>query len=265
VVRPSSVLRDLGGATRLLILVELTRRPTRRLKDLAPSLEMTVAGASEYVRAMAREGLVQTTGGEYRATMKGVEFLQGHFRDLREFVERSSKEVAIIDVTAAVAGADLEAGDPVGLFMEAGMLTAYPRRSSPSHGVAVTPAHKGQDVAVRDLEGIVRLHPGRVSIWRIPSVRDGGTRRLRTRPRSPAGAVVAVADLVAEVAARKLGLAVDIRYAPVAASIEAAQRGRDVLLLCAEEGVSSAVASIEEANAALQEKIPYAITGVGTG
>jgi len=259
----SRVLRDLGGSTRLLILLEMTRRRTHRLKDLAPSLGMTVQGVSEYVRAMAREGLVQASSGEYRPTIKGVDFLHEHFRELREFVERSAKEVALIDVTAAVAGADVRAGDAVGLFMERGALRAYPRRSSPSQGIAAADARSGDDLGVRDLQGIVRLHPGRISIWRIPSIRDGGTRRLGPRARAPRGAVVAAADLVSEVAARKLRLAVEIRYAPVAASVEAAQRGQDVLLLCSEEGVADAVTAIEEANAALQEKIPYAISTAG--
>ena len=257
---PAKVLRDLGGATRLLILLELTRRRTQRLKDLAPQLGMTVQGVSEYMRAMAREGLVQVSGGEYRPTMKGVDFLHENFRDLREFVEHSTKDMVLVDVTAAVAGADLRAGDEVGLFMERGLLHAYPRRASSSRGIATGAARKGEDVAVRDLQGIVQLHPGRISIWRLPSVREGGSRRLHGKDRRRRSEVVAVADTVAEVAARKLGLRVDIRFAPIPAAIEAAQRGEDVLLLCSEEGVAAAVASIEEANAALQEKIPYAIS-----
>lgn len=261
---PARVLRDLGSSTRLLILLELTRRRTQRLRDLAPQLGMTVQGASEYVRAMAREGLVRVIGGEYRATVKGVDYLHENFQALRDFVDLSAKDVSIIDVTAAVAGAAVARGDPVGLFMENGELVAYPRRASPSKGIAVHAAARGEDLGVRGLQGIVRLRPGRISIRRIPSIREGGTRHLGDpRKHSASGDVVAVTDAVAAVAARKLGLAVDIRYAAVAASIEAAQRGRNVLLLCSEEVVADAVAAIEDANAGLQEKIPYAISGVG--
>jgi putative transcriptional regulator len=225
---------------------------------------MTIQGASDYVRAMAREGLVHVVGGEYRATVKGVEYLHENFQALREFVDLSAKDVSIIDITAAVAGATVARGDPVGLFMEKGELVAFPRRASPSRGIAVHAAARGEDLGVRGLEGIVRLRPGRISIRRIPSIREGGTRHLGgARKLSTSGGVVAVTDAVSTVAARKLGLPVDIRYAPVAASIEAAQRGLDVLLLCSEEGVADAVAAIEDANAGLQEKIPYAISGVG--
>jgi putative transcriptional regulator len=260
VAASAGVLRDLGSATRLLILLELTRRRTPKLKLLAPTLGMTVQGVSEYVRAMAREGLVSAVGGEYRATVKGVGYLHEHFQRLREFVDASAKDVAIIDITAAVAGEPIRSGAEVGLFMESGQLRAYPGRSSPSRGIAARAAVRGEDVPVRQLHGIVQLRPGRISIWRLPSAREGGSRRLRGRPPRHKNTLVAVADVVADVTARKLRLPVDIRFAAVPASIEAAQRGRDVLLLCADEGVAPAVSAIEEANGQAASKIPYDIS-----
>ncbi len=89
------ILRDLAGSTRLLILLELTTHRPRYLKDLAAKLGMTVQGVSEYMRAMAREGLVESTAGGYRATVKGVSYLHEHFVELKEFTDRAAKDMPI--------------------------------------------------------------------------------------------------------------------------------------------------------------------------
>src|SRR2546422_5499465 len=98
------LLRDVREGTKLLLLLELTSRRHSRLKGLADKLDMTVAGVSEYVKAMEEEGLAHRVGGEYRATRRGVEFLQERFRTLRAFVESSAREMAIIEQVVAIAG-----------------------------------------------------------------------------------------------------------------------------------------------------------------
>lgn len=249
------LLRDVREGTKLLLLLELTGRRHTRLKGLAEKLDLTVAGVSEYVKAMEGEGLVQHIGGEYRATKKGIEFLQDRFRTLRAFVESSAREMAIIDETAALAGEDLREGDRVGLFMETGTLVAR-RRASPSHGTAAIAAKRGEVVRVRGLEGIVDLRPGKVAIARLagPKVSLESGRRLLHRLRPD---VVAVLDLRGKAFAAKLAVDHPIEFAVVPAAVEAAQRGLTVLLFCPEDRVTEVVAGIEEANARSEDKIPY--------
>ncbi len=238
----------------LLLLYEVTSRRHSRLKGLAEKLDMTVAGASEYVKAMEKDGLIRRAGGEYRATKKGVEFLQERFRALRSFVETSARDLAIIDQAVALSAAEFQEGDRVGLFMEHGGLVAR-RRPSPSTGLAVNAAKRGEPVWVRNLEGIVELRPGKVSIVRVTarSPGDGAHRALRrVRPD-----LVAVLDVQAKVIAAKLAVKPSIEFAAVAGTIEAAQRGLRVLLLCPEGRVAEVVAAIEEANARSEDKIPY--------
>ena len=248
------ILRDVREGTKLLLLLEVTSRRYSRLKGLAEKLDLTVAGVSEYVKAMDKEGLVQHVGGEYRATKKGVEFLQERFRALRSFVETSAKEMTIIDRTVALAAEDLAEGEPVGLFMEKGALIAR-RRRSPSRGVAATAAKRGQPVWIRSLEGIVELRPGKVSIARLTAKSTlEGARRLARRVRPEA---VAVLDVQGKAFAAKLAVEPVLEFAVVAATIEAAQRGLNVFLLCPEAQVAEVVAAIEESNARSEDKIPY--------
>ncbi len=248
------LLRDVRESTMILLLYEVTSGRHSRLKGLAEKLDMTVAGASEYVKAMEKEGLVRRVAGEYRATKKGVEFLQEGLRALRTFVESSSRDVSIIDQTVALAAEDLREGDRVGLFMEKGSLTAK-KKGSPSSGIATASARKGEAVWVRELEGIGALQPGKISIARVTARARADVARGLVRRRS--GAVVAVLDVQAKAIAAKLAVTPGIEFAVVPASIEAAQRGRDVLLFCPEERVAEVVAAIESANARSEDKIPY--------
>jgi len=95
-----------------------------------------------------------------------------------------------------------------------------------------------------------------------------GTRR-RTPPsskrllRETRGFVVAALDPAGLVAARELGLRPRIEFGAVPATVEAAERGVDVLLLLPEERAMEAIQAIEAANARLEDKIPYESVALG--
>ncbi len=255
------LLRDLRESTRLLFLYEVVTNRHTRLRTIADRLGMTVQGASEYMHGLDRDGLLTIVDGEYRAT-KGVEFLLRNLRELRSFVEQASRSMAFVEATAALAGAPIHRGDRVGLFMEDGQLVAYPNRPSPSTGIADEEAAKGQDVAVRNLEGIVALHPGRITILRVPSLRNGGAKAIdpakgRKALRRAGRSVVAAMEVSGIAGARALGLRPRIEFAVLPATLEAAERGVDVLLVVPEERAAEAVQAIEAANAKLEDKIPY--------
>lgn len=248
------LLRDIREGTRLLLLHAVTTRRVSRLKGLADQLGISVAGVSEYVKAMEKDGLIRKVGGEYRATQAGVEFLQERFRALRSFVESSSRGMALIDETVAIARDSFREGDTVGLFMENGTLVAR-RKASPSTGVAARTTRKGAAVRVRNLEGIVALRPGKVTVARMGS-RTTST-RARSRLRTVRRDAVAILDAHGRAVADRLGVARLIEFGAIPATVEAAQRGLDVLLLCPEERVAEVVAALEDANLRSEEKIPY--------
>jgi len=257
-----NLLRDLGESTRLLILLETSTRHHAVQRTIAEAVGMTVQGVSEYLRSMEDAGLIQVVDGEYRPTIEGIRVLQERFRELRDFVERTSKGISIIDVTAAIAGAKIERAATVGLFMEGGDLVAYPGRASPSRGRAVTGGEKGEDTGIAQLEGIVALSPGRISLLRIPSIVDGGSRRVdlaraREALRKVDASVVAILDTPAKALATRLHIRPDIRFAAIPASIDAAERGLGVALILPEDRVAGAVVAIEGANERLAGKITY--------
>lgn len=262
------ILRDLRESTRLLFLYEVTTKRHTRLRTIAEQLGMTIQGASDYAHDLQRLGFLAVVEGEYRATKKGVAHLQDRFLELRSFVDRAGREMALVETTAAIAGGAVRRGDPVGLFMEDGYLVAHPGRASPSTGVAGHDASKGDDVPVRSLEGIVGLHPGRVVVARIPGIAEGGVRAIRPAAAKKIlarcrGFAVASHDVTGIVAARRLGLTARIEFGLPAAVIEAAERGVDVLLLVPEQRAAEAVQAIETANARLEDKIPYESVALG--
>ncbi len=262
-----NVLRDLRESTRVLFLHEVTANRHTRLRTIAERLGMTVQGASEYAHGLEADGLLVLVGGEYRATKKGIDVLQSRLRELRAFVDQASRSTAFVETTMALAGAAVDRGDRVGLVMEGGYLVAYPGRGSTSVGVAVEDATKGEDVAVRNLEGIVALGPGRITIARVPASRpsarrigpDSG-RRILEKCR---GAVVATMDVEGLMAARRLRLRIRIEFAPLAGTVAAAERGLDVLLLVPESRATEAIDAIEAANARREDKIPYESVALG--
>ena len=256
-----NVLRDLRETTRILFLHEVTASRHTRLRTIAERLGMTVQGASDYAHDLEADGLLVLAGGEYKATKKGIDFLQAGLRELRAFVEQASRSTGFVETTTALAAAPVRRGDRVGLFMEDGYLVARPSRPSSSVGIATEDADKGEDVAVRELEGIVTLKPGRITLARIPASRAAARRvsaetgrRLARRSR---GALVATMDVEGFTAARRLNLHPRIEFAPLAGTVAAAERGLDVLLLVPEERVAEAVQAIEAANARREDKIPY--------
>jgi putative transcriptional regulator len=260
------LFRNLRMSTRLLFLYEITTSRHTRLRTIAERLGMTVQGTSEYAHSLIADGLLSSVGGEYRATKKGIEFLHDRLRELREFVDQAGREMAFVETTAAIAGTSIGRGAKVGLFMEDGVLVAHAGRASPSSGIAAHEASRGDIVAVRDLEGIVALRPGRVLIGRIRSGALGrrlptsGTGRLVRRSKT---AVVAALDVVGLVAAKELGLKPRIEFGVLPATVEAAERGLDVILVLPEERAAEAIRAIEEANKKLEDQIPFESVTLG--
>ncbi|MEE9163789.1 MAG: hypothetical protein V3U17_03200 [Thermoplasmata archaeon] len=258
------LLRDVREGTRLLLLLEITTGRHTRLKSLAEKLDLSVQGVSGYLGNLTDEGLVHRENGVYIATMAGVEALHDRLRELREFVDRSYAETRILEMTSALAGDPIQAGEEVGLFMEGGRLVAHPGRDSSSRGRALQSVAQGDDVAVVDLEGIVELEPGTITVLRIPGAAQRGTAAVnlgeaRRLVSSHANGVVGVSDVVARVLAKKLDIVPDFEFAPIAAAHDAAQRGVHVLLICSQDSSPEVITGLEAANEGLERPVVYRV------
>ena len=69
--------------------------------------------------------------------------------------------------------------------------------------------------------------------------------------------IVVAVDITGRVLARRLRLGVDISFCALPATLEAAQRGLDILVLFPEDRVAEFIGGIESNNSRLEEKIAY--------
>lgn len=258
------ILRDLKESTKLLILLEITTARHTKLKTIAEKLGITVQGVSEYLKHMINEGLVAHVKGEYRATAKGVEALHQNFMDMKGFVDESMKKLDIVNLCTAIAGSDLKKDQKVGLLMEDGILTAYPNRKTGSMGAAISEVRKGEDVGIRDLEGIVSLKPGRLWIIELPGIESGGSRgtdlkKVRHFLSGCSPDRIAILDTSAVALAKRLDLKSNIEFAATEACIEALQKGLNVVAFGQEDEVNRLMTRVNETNAESPNKIRYKV------
>jgi putative transcriptional regulator len=245
----SEALRDKRTATRFRILVEIAdRQPAVSQGEIADAVGVTNQAVSEYIRDLVGEGLVDKEGrSRYRVTKEGVDWLFREAKDLRRFAEYVTDDVLeSVREDAAVATADIEAGDPVTLTIERGLLHAAPGSDGPATGVATTDAEAGTDVSVTGFEGVIEMEPGSVTVAQIPPVRAGGSRAADhdALAEACAGADLVVADGVeAVVALRRAGREPAVTVAAGEVAAAAAARGLSVLVVA----TSAAVGRVADA------------------
>ena len=173
-------------------------------------------------------------------------------------------ELNIIDVCAAIAKTPIKKGDEVGLFMENGVLTAYSEKRSGSMGIARSNANINEDVAIKDLDGMVSLNPGKMHIVTLPSIRDGGSssvpidgiKRLYSEL-SPDR--IGVMDAVSIAVVKKAGFLPDFEFAAMNAAVEAVEKGLTVMLFTSSDQVHDIVSTIEAINSTIEDKIIYEV------
>lgn len=258
-------LRDRRRLTGLLVLRELAFAPSS-LRAVASRLAITVQAVSVHAQRLASEGLLEKGDDGYVVTAKGTQALHEGFGDLKRTIDETIARMAVVRVTSAVAASAVRAGEGVGLFMEKGELVAYPRRRSPSTGIAAHDAAEGDELQVRDLAGVVELRPGRIFVLRVPAPEEGGSRvvslrRLKALLREKAFAPdrVGAVGTPARVLARRAGHPPDLEFAPVEAGFHAAELGLAVLLLVSREHLKEALATIDARNARTLERVPVEI------
>ncbi len=236
------ILRDKGRITETLILLSMMRG-NRKLKDISVDVGITVQGVSEYMKGLESKGFVK----DGAITPEGLEFLYSSLEELGDFIHEANKVIGKIRVTEAIAGEDIEEGEEVGLFMEGGYIHAY-KKPSPSTGIAVTSARKGEDIGVANLKGIMDIEQGRITVISLPPVEEGGSRLV---PRDRIAKLlngnkekVGVCGPVAKVTLRDFK--VDFEFGSVKAAIDAAIRGISTILFVSHEMLPYAVKEISE-------------------
>jgi predicted transcriptional regulator len=227
-------LRRRGAVTELLFLFECVTREPTQLRPIAEELGLTVQAASHSYRQLAARGLAELRDGHYRATVAGVAWLQAALGMLREDLVGRLERLNIVRSTHAIAAAPIAAGVPVSLQLDDGLLRARPGAVGPSRGRARAAARSGELVEVDELEGIVPILPGKVTI--LPVRSDAGADRralaaLRRAVRAGGGGLLGAQGLEAYHLLRRATPRPIVRFAVAAAAREASQVGVPTLVV----------------------------------
>ncbi len=227
------ILRDKSRMTRMFILLSILKG-RKKLKDIAEDVGITIQAVSEYMKTLESEGYMQN--GEI--TLKGLEFLTLAIEEIGDFLTETRKIMMHARIIEAVAGEDIEKGDRVGLFMENGYIHAYKRESS-SIGVAINSAKRGEDVGVKDLRGILKINYGKITVYPLPPIEEGGSRavdvkKLKKILAKHGDEKIGICGVVAHVLIKRFAN-VDFEYSAANAAIDAYYRGVSTVLFVSHE------------------------------
>jgi len=253
-VNMAQILKSKNLATKFQIMVEIAaHQPNIQQKDIAPRLGITSQAVSEYIRELIKDGWLSSEGrSRYRVTKEGVDWILQMSRQLHSYAWFVSKVVADISTTTAIAASNLSVGQPASLYMKDGLLFASDVISGKgAKGITVTEAKKGQDVGIRNVEGVIKLEPAKVMIGKVPNVQDGGSRSTdlaRLKREVKEARLVGAMGTEALVALVQIGAKPDYVHGVREAAIEAAYCGLSFLVICSEDKVSILVQRLEEEN-----------------
>ena len=250
--RMPQILRSKNLATKFRILLEMaSRQPNVQQKAVAAKLGITSQAVSEYVKELMRDGWLGSQGrSRYKVTREGVDWILRMTRELHSYTSFVSKVVSDISTSTAIADSDLSAGQSVSLHMKDGLLFASALISDKgARGRTVSEARRGEDIGVSNVEGVIGLKMGEVTIGKVPNVQGGGSRDTdlaRLKAEVEKADLVGVVGVEALVALKNAGARPDYRYGVREAAIEAASCGLSFLVLCAEDEVPGLAQRLEE-------------------
>jgi len=250
----AQILQSKNLATKFQILLEIAaNQPNIQQKDIAPRLGITSQAVSEYVKELIKDGWLSSQGrSRYRVTREGVDWILQMSRQLHSYSWFVSKVVADISTSTAIADSNLSVGQRVSLYMKDGLLFASDVISGKgAKGMTVTEAKKGQDVGIRNVEGVIKLETAKVTIGKVPNVQDGGSRSTdlaRLEREINQARLVGAMGTEALVALMQIGAKPDYLHGVREAAIEAACCGLSFLVVCSEDKISILVQRLEEEN-----------------
>ncbi|MGA2670671.1 MAG: winged helix-turn-helix transcriptional regulator [Dehalococcoidia bacterium] len=253
-VNMAQILKSKNLATKFQIMVEIAaHQPNIQQKDIAPRLGITSQAVSEYIRELIKDGWLSSEGrSRYKVTKEGVDWILQMSRQLHSYAWFVSKAVADISTTTAIADSDLSVGQPASLYMKDGLLFASKAiRGKGAKGITATEAKKGQDVGIRNIEGVIKLEPAKVMIGKVPNVQNGGSRSTnlaRLEKEIKKARLVGALGTEALVALRQIRIKPDYVHGVREAAIEAAYCGLSFLIVCSEDKVPILTQRLEEEN-----------------
>lgn len=251
------VLKNKNVTTKFQILVEIANSgPNIQQRDIANKLDITPQAISDYIAQIIKEKMLVSEGRSYyRVTNEGVNWIILMLRELIGYTDYIQKAITNISICTAIAESDMKKNQKVGLKMNNGLLIATSNLTHRATGVTVSNAKAGEDIGITNIEGIVPLQIGKVTILRIPGVQKGGSQKTNQsiiNNHVKKSVFIVAIGLEAFVVLQKTGVKFSC-YGATEAAIEAAKSGLGTLVVCVENETAGLITRLET------EKISYEI------
>jgi putative transcriptional regulator len=245
------ILKNKNAATRFQIMVEIAASgPSIYQKSIAEKLGVTPQAISDYIQQLAGEEMILSTGrSNYTVSTKGVNWMLSVLRDLRSYVSQVEKAVTSITICAAIADCDIKQGQTISLKMKDGLLIASCQADGEARGLAMSSAKQGDDVDIANIDGLVELAKGKITILQVPEIQKGGSKSVDLRMlkahvdnRVQLGAI----GIEALVSLRHIGVEPRYFYGVTEAAIEASQCGLHFSIVCTADSLAGLMKKLQE-------------------
>jgi putative transcriptional regulator len=245
-----NILRSKSRLTKILLLLELINDRHSILKTIATNLDITSQAVSDYFHQMREEGYIENQDGFYTATNEGMLFLQDNLLSLKSFVDEKLSTLSIIRSTNAIADTNLKKGERVYLFMKEGLLFASVNEVTPSHGIASENCPKDSVLMVEQLEGILDMNPGKLTLVSLP---ENGTKithkdEILDLITENSEKRIAALDLEAIAILRENGIFCHLEFATFSTLRDNLHRGIDIFCLGMQKNIQALREDIAEHN-----------------
>jgi cobalt/nickel transport system ATP-binding protein len=188
------------------------------------------------------------------------------------FVESVSKPLDVLRSRCAIAGADVCAGEKVGLIMKNGTICTIKMdvENSPkttASGRVMYHAKAGEDIVVSEITGTLSQKIGDVSIIHVPRIIEGGSRavdleKMRKMIAEHKPHKTGAMGTSAKVVVRKIGIHCDFEVDVIQSSILAALRGLDVMVFATGGMIDRVIQKIESNNKQKGQQVKCEILSV---
>ncbi len=246
------ILKSKNLASKFQILLEIAaNQPTVHQKEIAKNLKITSQAVSEYVKELICDGWLSSTGrSKYKVTKEGVDWILRMARQLQTYTLFVNKIVADLSVSTAIAVNDLCSGQLVSLYMKDGLLFASDIVSDKgARGITVSMAKKGEDIGISNVEGVISLGVGSVTIYKIPGIRKGGSRNTdisMLKSKMSQCDLVGALGIESIVVLKQAGIKPDYLYGVKEAVAEMACHGLAVSVVCVDYAISALEERLKE-------------------
>ena len=233
----AQVLHNKNLATRFQIMVEIAaNQPNIQQKDIAIKIGVTSQAVSDYISKLEKDGWITSEGrSRYHITKEGINWMLKSLRQLQQYSNSAERVLTNITTWAAVAAVDLDKNQTVSLEMRDGLLYAMLSSENGATGITADKAKEGEDIGIMDIQGIVKLDIGQVTILEIPTIQNGGSRKVdmtKLKKGLGKGKLTGAIGVEAIVALRHIGFEPDYLYGVPQAAIEAAKSGLSFFIVC---------------------------------